>query len=279
MPPARSISALAVLELVHRAGDEDRDPAGRGDLVRRGEADAARGARDDHGLAVDRVLEGAVLEEVGVEVALPVVPQLVGVGLERRQLDARAVQRALGVARVEGRLEADVLDDRVRDAEVGEQRAADVLERRQLHGVGQHALRQHVGHLLVDADDHLRRVAGLGEGVDDVARARHLRVDEVEGLAVEVGQVRDVVHRRRDVVDGHDVRLADLDADEREPLRQRVARLLDRLEEVVRPVDLVHLAGLGVADDDRGPVHAPRHRRAAGARASRPRTWSGGTGG
>ena len=171
-----------------------------------------------------------------------------------------ALERALGVARVERRLEPDVLDHRVRDAEVGQERAPDVLERRQLHGVGQHALRQHVGHPLVDPDDHLRRVAGLGEGVDDVAGPPHLRVDEVEGAAVEVGLVGDVVHRRGDVVDGHDVRLADLDADQREPLGQRVADLLDRLEEVVRAVDLVHLAGLGVADDDRRPVHAPRHR-------------------
>ena len=38
---------------------------------------------------------------------------------------------------------------------------------------------------------------------------------------------------------------------EREPLGQRVAQLLEQLEEVVRTVDLVHLAGLGVADDDR----------------------------
>ena len=48
--------------------------------------------------------------------------------------------------------------------------------------------------------------------------------------------------------------------DEREPLGQVVPGLLDRLEEVVGAVDLVHLAGLGVADDDGRAVHAPRHR-------------------
>ena len=84
---------------------------------------------------------------------------------------------------------------------------------------------------------------------------------EVEGLAVEPGLVGDVVHRGGHVVDRHDVRVAELEADEREPLRQRVARLLDRLEEVVGPVDLVHLAGLRVADDDRRAVDAPRDAR------------------
>jgi hypothetical protein len=34
---------------------------------------------------------------------------------------------------------------------------------------------------------------------------------------------------------------------------------LDHLEEVVRPIDLVHLAGLAVADDEGRPVHRPRH--------------------
>ena len=65
-----------LLELVGAARDEQRDPAGPGDLERRRLADPARGAGDQHRLAVDRALEAAVLEQVGVEVALPVVPQL-----------------------------------------------------------------------------------------------------------------------------------------------------------------------------------------------------------
>jgi hypothetical protein len=69
--------------------------------------------------------------------------------------------------------------------------------------------------------------------------------------------VGDVVDRRRDVVDGHEVRVAPLHGQQREPLRQRVADLLERLEEVVGPVDLVHLAGLRVADHDRRAVDPP----------------------
>ena len=67
---------------------------------------------------------------------------------------------------------------------------------------------------------------------------------------VGVVEVRDVVHRLRDEVHRHDRGLAALGPGQREPLGQGVAQLLEQLEEVVGPVDLVHLAGLGVADDD-----------------------------
>ena len=117
-----------------------------------------------------------------------------------------------------------------------------------------------------------------GEGVHHVAGPLRLRVDEVEGVAVEAGLVGDVVHRRGDVVDRDDVRLADLDADQREPLRQRSRDLLDRLEEVVRAVDLVHLAGLGVADDDRRAGRRATAPSRACGRCARTRTSCGGRG-
>ena len=63
-----------------------------------------------------------------------------------------------------------------------------------------------------------------------------------------------------DEVDRDDVDLTPLDTRHREPLRHRVADAPDQLEEVIRAVDLVHLARLGVADDDPGAVDAPRAR-------------------
>ena len=87
-----------------------------------------------------------------------------------------------------------------------------------------------------------------------------VRVGEVEGPAVEPVDVGDVVHRPGDEVDRDDVDLPPLDADRRGPTAGTALRsALDQLEEVVGAVDLVHLAGLGVADDDAGPVDAPRH--------------------
>ena len=63
-------------------------------------------------------------------------------------------------------------------------------------------------------------------------------------------------------------------ADERHPLGHQSAHALDRLEEVVRAVDLVHLARLRVADDDRPAGTRARARTAARARSARTRTWS-----
>ena len=112
----------------------------------------------------------------------------------------------------------------------------------------------------VDRDGELGCLGRGGEGVDQLDGVLRLGVDQVEGLAVVVGQVGEVVHRLGDVVDRDDVGVAEVDADQREPGRQGVAHPLEQREEVVGPVDLVHRAGLGVADHDRGPVDPPRHR-------------------
>ena len=61
-----------------------------------------------------------------------------------------------------------------------------------------------------------------------------------------------MVHCLRDEVDRHDRDLTALGAGQWHPLGQRVAQLLQQLEQVVGPVDLVHLARLRVADDDAG---------------------------
>jgi len=96
----------------------------------------------------------------------------------------------------------------------------------------------------VDAQRQLRGVGRLGDDVHHLARALGRGVGEVKRLAVEPILVGDVVQRGGHVVDRDDVGVAELGADEREPARQVVPRHLDRGEEVVRPVDLVHLAGL-----------------------------------
>ena len=173
-----------------------------------------------------------------------------------------AGQRALGVARVELGGEGDVADDLLGDPEVGQDRAAHVLERRaaacssETTPLGSASVRR-----LSMRIARCGAWAALAKVLSTSPERCDLGAHEVEGLAVEAGLVGDVVHRGGDVVDRHDVRVAELGADEREPLGQRVARLLDRLEEVVGPVDLVHLAGLRVADDDGGPVDPPRHAR------------------
>ncbi len=79
-----------------------------------------------------------------------------------------------------------------------------------------------------------------------------------KGLAVESLFVADVVDRVGDEVNRHDVDLLAFDTDRRHPRRKHVAQTLDHLEEVVRTVDFVHLAGAGVTDHDAGTVDPPR---------------------
>lgn len=80
--------------------------------------------------------------------------------------------------------------------------------------------------------------------------------DEVERSLVEPAGVNEVIHRRRDVVNGHDVGRAEVGRDEWDKSREP-RESVDDWEEVIGPVDLVHLTGDGVPDDDRGSVHAP----------------------
>ena len=62
-----------------------------------------------------------------------------------------------------------------------------------------------------------------------------------------------MVHGPGHEVHRHHVGLAALGPGQREPLGQRRAQPLEQLEQVVGTVDLVHLAGLGVTEHDRGP--------------------------
>ena len=120
MPPAVLDLALRLLELLGRARDEQHGRAGVGDLERGRLADARGGAGDHHDLAAaSRRAQRAVLEQVRVEVALPVVPEPVGVassGGTEIPVPSSAfwVLRRVEVGRV-----VDVDQHPARDAELG----------------------------------------------------------------------------------------------------------------------------------------------------------------
>ena len=80
----------------------------------------------------------------------------------------------------------------------------------------------------------------------------------MEAFPIETPLVREVIERVRDKVDGYDVDASAFDADRRHPGRKDLPQLLDQLEEIVRPVDLVDEPGPGVADDEARPIDAPR---------------------
>ena len=56
---------------------------------------------------------GAIDEQVGIEVALPIIPQAPGVGFQRRDDDAGRFQQPFGVAIVETRGIVDEGEDAV----------------------------------------------------------------------------------------------------------------------------------------------------------------------
>ena len=72
--------------------------------------------------------------------------------------------------------------------------------------------------------------------------------------------MREGVEGVGDVIDRDDVRRAQLGRGHPQHPGQRAERG-DRRHQVVGAVDLVHLAGARVPDNDGGPVHPPRHRR------------------
>ena len=144
-----------------------------------------------------------------------------------------------------------------RDPELAQPHFRHPLRRREEAQAGADQRGRRIGDVGIEPQRRLRRVGGAGEEVDHLAGGLRVGVGEAEGLAVEAGLVGDVVDRVGDVVDRDDVDLAALDADRRQPGRQHPARLLQQLEAVVGPVDLVDLAGARVADDDARPVDAP----------------------
>ncbi len=248
----------APVDCLRERGRAEQRLARPDELVRHLLADDLGEAADEAGPAADGAHQRPVPVQVGVEVTGPVVPELVGVGGERRHPDVGPLERRLGVAGVEVGRVVQVGEDLARDPEVGENGVGDRVRKGRRRQRQTDERLERLGHRPRRMHGRLRRVRGPREDVDHLARRRRIRVGEAEGTTVETLEVGDVVHRPGDEVDRDDVDLATADAGHRRPGRERLPDPPDQLEEVVGTVDLVHLAGLGVADDDPRPVDAPR---------------------
>ena len=100
---------------------------------------------------------------------------------------------------------------------------------------------------------------GFGEHVQYFANAHRFRIGQVKARTIEAFFVGDVIHRIDHVIDRNHIDAPAFDTDRRHPARQRIAHLLDQLEEIIRPIDFVDLAGLRVAHHHARPIDAPRH--------------------
>ena len=177
----------------------------------------------------------------------PEVPQLLHIAFQLRHLDAAAFQRRGGAAVVVFGGEGQELDQRRRNVQVLH-RLIDQQAGRHGADPAAHEAGHRVEHALVDAHRHARRLGGAGDDVHHLTQVVAAVGGEVEALAVAFLLVGDVIQRVGHEVHRHDVEVAALHADQRDPVGQEVLELLNQLEEVVGAVDLVHLAGLGVAD-------------------------------
>ena len=105
-------------------------------LVRNLLLDDLGGAAGQSGAAAYGADQGSVAVEVGVEMALPVVPELARIGLQRRNLDVSAFERHLRLAAVEAGRVVHVGEHRAGNAEVGKQRVDDEARRRDSEPAG-----------------------------------------------------------------------------------------------------------------------------------------------
>ena len=247
------------LQLVGVAPADDGSGPGFGKFVRRRQADAGRPARDQHHFAGHRAAQGAVDMQIRVEMALPIVPQAPGIVLEVGALDTRAFEHGHRIAAVKTRRVVDESHHVRRHTEVFHHCVADPSHRGQGHQAFGDAFRDEAQQRSVDKQIHLGRVGRLAEDVEHITDAVTHRVDQVVTLLGDAGLVADHIQRVDDKIHRHDVHAAALQANRRHPGRQQLAHALDQLEEVIRAVDLVHLAGHAVTDHHGRPVHRPRH--------------------
>ena len=112
-----------------------------GELERRRLADARRGAGDQDDLAGDLPAQRAVYEKIGVEMALPVIPQAPGITVERRHRDTRPFEGARRFAAIEAGRVVEKAQDVFRQPEVVHQGGPDAAHRLQR----QHTLAQIAG--------------------------------------------------------------------------------------------------------------------------------------
>ncbi len=100
---------------------------------------------------------------------------------------------------------------------------------------------------------------GFRKQVQHLANTLRLGVGEMKALPVETGPVSDMDHGAGDIIHRNHVDSSPFDPQRRHPGGQHAAQFLYQLEEIIGPVDLVDLAGLGVAHHDPRAVDAPRH--------------------
>src|SRR5208282_809777 len=191
--------------------------------------------------------------------ALPVIPQSPGIILEPRYYDSGGPEQPFRVAAVEARRIVDEAQNTVRQSEILHDRLADAASRGEGHEAVEQGARNQPEECGVDPYGHLRRMRRTGEDVDNIAHAPRIWVSQVEAATVLAIDMSQVVESGDHKVHRYKIDPAALETDAWHPGGQRFAQLLYELEEIIRAVDLIHLASAAVADDDARSVDSPGH--------------------
>ena len=171
--------------------------------------------------------------------------------------NARALERSQCLAAVKARGVVDEGEHVLGEAQIFEHGVAHAAHRRHGHQAFLDAAGQKTQQRGVDEQVHSRRVRGAAENVEHVADTVAHRVNQMKAPLGDACLVADGVQRIHHVIHWHDVHAPAFQAHRRHPGRQYLAHALDQLEEIVRSVDLVHLARLAVAHHHGGPKYRP----------------------
>ena len=231
---------------VARQGEYRRAAFGDGDGRRT--SDTAGGAGDDHVLTHQRSRRIVAARPIGVEVLGPVAPQLGGVRRELRHRDAGAAQRFFRIVGCEGREQVDDVEDFGRHSELSGGHVAKDLGA----SGGPHDRRRGAAW---QGPAQWRQTGGLGYPSVNAPQPNRFRRRQMEGLPVATLGVHQCDERVDHEVDRNDVGAPGVGQHHRREPGQS-GQLGQHPEEVVGPVDLVHLTGARVADDDRRPIDA-----------------------
>ena len=217
-----------------------------GDRDGRCPADATGSSGDDHVPADQRSVRVVAAGPIGIEVLGPVPPQRGRIAGELGHRNAGAAQCFLGLLGGEGRGQVDDVEDLAGDAQLSGHHVAPNL------GPATH-FEHRCGHRPGERSAQRGQAGRGGDSAVDATQPNGFRCGQVECLAVGGVGVQQCDHGVGDVVDRDDVGAPGVGQHDRRQPGQH-GQLGQRAEEVVGPVDLVHLAGARIAHHDRRPV-------------------------
>ena len=235
-----------VVERIAVTGERKYRRPALGDRHGRCPTDTAGRAGDDHVPSDQRSIRVVTARPVGIQVLGPVPPQHRRVAAELRHSNSRAAQCVLRPIGDERGGQVDHVEDLAGDPELGGDHVAPHLgsatqfEHRRCHRPGKRPAQR-------------RQTGRGGDPTIDAAQPNGFRRGQVECLAVATIAVQQRDQSVGDVIDRDDVGAPGVGQHDWSQPGQH-GQLGQHTEEVIRSVDLVHLAGARIADHHRRPV-------------------------